>query len=114
MPRGDRTGPTGMGAMTGRGAGYCSGINLSGLANPAARFGRGMGTGRGAGFRGQGGGRGRCNWFYGAGMAPRGPYGGSVPAADPAMGKDVLKKQAEMLQAQLDAIRKQLGETEDE
>jgi hypothetical protein len=25
MPRGDRTGPNGMGPLTGRGAGYCSG-----------------------------------------------------------------------------------------
>jgi hypothetical protein len=43
MPRGDGTGPMGMGSMTGRGAGYCAGY-----ANPACGyFGRGRGGGRG-------------------------------------------------------------------
>ena len=31
MPRGDRTGPQGMGPMTGRGAGLCAGFNMPGL-----------------------------------------------------------------------------------
>ena len=62
MPRGDRTGPAGMGPMTGRGAGYCAGYSVPGFANPA--FGRGLvfgfGRGLGLGFRGgRGGGRGR-------------------------------------------------------
>jgi len=30
MPRGDQTGPMGMGAMTGRGAGYCGGSAIGG------------------------------------------------------------------------------------
>ena len=34
MPFGDGTGPQGMGPMTGRGAGYCSGSNQPGFANP--------------------------------------------------------------------------------
>ncbi|MEA1871201.1 MAG: DUF5320 family protein, partial [Candidatus Bipolaricaulota bacterium] len=33
MPRGDRTGPGGMGPMTGRGAGYCSGSAAPGFMN---------------------------------------------------------------------------------
>ncbi len=42
MPGGDGTGPMGMGAMTGRGMGYCSGYPAAGFANP--RFGRGRGN----------------------------------------------------------------------
>jgi hypothetical protein len=34
MPRGDRTGPAGMGPMTGRAAGYCTGNNTPGFMNP--------------------------------------------------------------------------------
>ena len=33
MPRGDGTGPAGMGPMTGRAAGYCAGFNAPGFAN---------------------------------------------------------------------------------
>ena len=55
MPGGDRTGPAGMGPMTGRGAGYCAGYSVPGYANPIA--GRGFG-GYGAFGRGRGGGMG--------------------------------------------------------
>jgi hypothetical protein len=34
MPRGDRTGPAGMGPMTGRAAGYCAGYGMPGYRNP--------------------------------------------------------------------------------
>jgi len=34
MPRGDQTGPAGMGPMTGRAAGYCAGYNAPGYMNP--------------------------------------------------------------------------------
>ncbi|NLV49386.1 MAG: DUF5320 domain-containing protein, partial [Clostridiales bacterium] len=34
MPRGDGTGPMGMGRMTGRGAGYCAGFAAPGYSNP--------------------------------------------------------------------------------
>jgi len=34
MPRGDGTGPMGMGPMTGRGAGFCAGFAVPGYANP--------------------------------------------------------------------------------
>lgn len=33
MPRGNGTGPNGMGPMTGRAAGYCAGYNVAGFAN---------------------------------------------------------------------------------
>ena len=58
MPGGDRTGPMGMGPMTGRGAGYCAGFAAPGFAS----------GGRGGFFgRGRGGGRGWRNMFYATG-----------------------------------------------
>jgi hypothetical protein len=121
MPRGDRTGPAGMGPMTGRAAGYCAGYGVPGYANPIPRA--GMGFGRGFG---RGGGRGWRNWYYATGLtgwqramypypayAPTVPYG--TPAA-PAMTKqqeiDVLKDQAEYLENSLEEIRKRLSELE--
>jgi len=44
MPRGDGTGPAGMGAMTGRRSGYCAGFNTPGYASNVG-FGRGFGRG---------------------------------------------------------------------
>ena len=58
MPRGDRTGPEGLGPMTGRAAGYCAGYSVPGYMNSTLGYGRGM-----ARRRGRGGGRGhgrRC------------------------------------------------------
>ena len=55
MPRGNRTGPMGMGPRTGRGLGYCSGYNIPGYMH-SAPIGRGrawggrMGRGRGRGW----------------------------------------------------------------
>jgi len=54
MPGGDRTGPAGLGPMTGRRAGYCAGYQAPGYVNPWPRFGRGIGFGRGRGFWGRG------------------------------------------------------------
>jgi len=53
MPRGNRTGPMGMGPRTGRGLGYCSGETVPGYMHGAPM---GRGRGWGGGF---GGGRGR-------------------------------------------------------
>jgi hypothetical protein len=57
MPRGDRTGPRGLGPITGRAAGYCAGYSVPGFMNPIRGFGRGLGRGRGRGF-------GRGWWAY--------------------------------------------------
>ncbi len=56
MPRGDKTGPMGAGAMTGRGEGFCAGNDVPGYMSQS--FGRNFGRGRGLG-RGFGGGFGR-------------------------------------------------------
>ena len=53
MPAGDRTGPAGMGPMTGRAAGFCAGFGVPGYMNPAV---------------------GRAG-FYGAGVPAFGAYG---------------------------------------
>ena len=66
MPRGDGTGPRGMGPMSGRGAGYCAGYDMPGFGNQVPGRGFGMGVGRGAGF--SGGGRGWRNCFYATGL----------------------------------------------
>ena len=59
MPWGDRTGPWGLGPMTGRAVGYCAGYPVPGYMNPIPGFGRGFGLGRGWGSgRGFGFGRG--------------------------------------------------------
>jgi hypothetical protein len=66
MPRGDGTGPAGMGPMTGRGAGFCAGYGMPGYMNPMAGWGPGPRGGRG--FFGRGGGRGRRTWFWATGL----------------------------------------------
>jgi len=60
MPRGDGTGPLGMGPMTGRAAGYCAGYGMPGYMNP-------------------GYGRGCQNWGVGFGSYP--PYAQYAPYA---------------------------------
>ena len=106
MPGGDRTGPRGVGPMTGRGAGYCAGANQPGYAN---RF-----TGYGAGFAGwsscRGGGRGWRNQFYATGLPGWARYGGVQQTSEQEV--DVLKSQAELLKTQLENIQKRLEELE--
>jgi len=104
MPRGDGTGPMGMGPMTGRAAGYCAGYGVPGYANPG--FGRGMGMawGRGGGFgMGMAWRRGRGRAF---GFAPA-PF---VPTPTREQELDVLHSQADWLKEQMDAINQRIGE----
>ena len=116
MPRGDRTGPQGMGPMTGRAAGYCAGYDSPGYAGP--RFGRAFGVGRGYG----GGGRGWRNMYYATGLPGwargGGDFGPSYAFADPYIEPDAdvqkqtLRNQANALQAQLDLVQKRLSDLE--
>jgi len=121
MPRGDGTGPAGMGPMTGRAAGLCAGYGVPGYVNPVG--GRGY-AGLGRGF---GGGRGWRHWFYATGL-PRWARGGwpawggavnpyaygapSAPAITPQQELDGLKGQAEYLEDSLDGIKKRIEELE--
>jgi hypothetical protein len=120
MPRGDRTGPMGLGAMTGRAAGYCGGFGMPGYANstPGRGYGMGLGGGRGAFGRGfGGGGRGLRNMFFATGLpgwARFGGYTGLNPNADSEMEKQALKRKAEALQVELDIIKRRLEEIQSE
>jgi hypothetical protein len=112
MPGGDRTGPVGLGPMTGRGAGFCAGYSMPGYANPVG--GRGF-FGRGRGFGMRGGGRGRRNWFYAAGLP--GWAGAGYQAGFPAeptaeQEQQDLKQQAQYLRDSLDAVNKRIEELE--
>jgi hypothetical protein len=119
MPRGDRTGPAGLGPMTGRGAGYCAGYPVPGFMNPA--WGRGGG---GRGWGGGGGGFGHRHGYYAAGMSGRQrafvglpDYAPPFPAASgPLMTKEqeleALKNQAKYFEQALDDLRNQISEVE--
>ena len=120
MPRGDGTGPMGMGPMTGRAAGYCAGYPAPGFVNPAGGRGLGMARGRGGGFgMGMAWGRGRGGGF---GFAPvaapylAGPYAAPAPFAPPTREQelDMLRNQAGWLKEQLDGITARIGEMEPE
>jgi len=117
MPRGDGTGPRGMGRMTGRGAGFCAGYDVPGVAQQMPGRGFGMGFGGGRGFAG--GGRGWRNCFYATGLPGWmrfGGYGfGGFAAPNPAMGPDpemqkqALKAQADALETELEIIKQRLS-----
>ncbi len=98
MPRGDATGPMGMGPMTGGGAGYCAGFGVPGYMNNVG--GRGGGFGYRKRFFATGA-PGRC-WFDGM-AAPS-------PNPDPETEKQALNNQAKILQTDLEAIKKLLEE----
>ena len=118
MPRGDGTGPMGMGPMTGRGAGYCAGYNAPGFANSIP--GRGFwGGGRGFG----GGGRGHRNMYYATGLPGWARFGGEpyatpyaaqpyMPQINPEQELDYLKGQAEYFKTALEDIKKRIDEME--
>jgi len=120
MPRGDGTGPMGMGARTGRAAGGCAGFGTPGYSNPVSGRGLGTGFGRGRGFfGGRGGGRGWRNMFNAIGLPGWMNCGGNIgpyenQAAymnpDPVIEKQNLKSQADALQSELEFIRKRLDE----
>lgn len=114
MPRGDRTGPMGLGAMSGRGVGWCRGADAPGSAAFGYGGGRGWGMGykRQRGFGGRGGGGGWCNGFFATGRPGPMRSGGS-PASGPVSPeaeKRVLEQQAGALQSELDQIRRRLSD----
>ncbi len=105
MPGGDRTGPVGMGPMTGRAAGYCAGYGVPGYMTPV-----------GGGFRGWGRGRGGRGWrhqFYATGL-PGWASGGFGAAPSPAPSAEseleALKQQAEFMHDSLEQINRRIQE----
>jgi len=120
MPRGDGTGPGGLGPMTGRAAGYCAGYSVPGYMNPSGgRLGLGFGYGRGYGRgfgRGMGRGYGRAYWP--ANSYPVSPppvaYGGGFyqPTIEPKQEMEMLAEDAKALKGQLEEINKRIVELE--
>ena len=102
MPRGDRTGPAGMGPMKGRAAGFCAGWGVPDYTPKSPGRGLGMGYGRGRRFLGRGFGRGG----YGRGVFQY-PY-----PFDSESERRELKSQADALQSELEFIKKRLAEIE--
>jgi len=109
MPRGDGTGPAGMGPMTGRAAGYCAGYNVPGFMNPyGGRMGGGFGWGRG-------------RWWGTAYPAAGGrywapPYGAYpyAPTYSAEQEKEALQNQVKFFEDQLTALKERIGELEGE
>ena len=93
MPRGDRTGPDGLGPMTGRRAGYCAGYSVPGYMNDVPGWGRGYGYGRG--------------YRWGAGYG-RVYYPADVPPAVDE--KTFLENQLKYLEQQQENLRKRLND----
>lgn len=118
MPRGDGTGPWGLGPMTGRAAGYCAGYPVPGYANPYVGWrGLGPGRGRGRGFRRIYYATGLPGWArYGYspawGPAPMGPgvYAPHFAPQTAVSEEEFLREQAEFLKGQLEEIEARLKE----
>lgn len=114
MPRGDRTGPQGMGPRTGRGMGYCSGFDTPGYMNPGpGNVGLGLARGRGRAMPGygmgmawgRGGGRGmgyRAFPYYPEAFAPA-PMG-------PGDERSALEGTIKAMKSQIEAMEKRLSE----
>ena len=96
MPRGDRSGPNGMGSMTGRRMGYCADFN-----NPNFAQQGGFGYGYGGGFRGG----------FGRGFRRRYGFEGEFSSSDLSE-KKVIENEINILKNQLTFLEKQLSATE--
>ncbi len=116
MPGGDRTGPVGMGPMTGRAAGYCAGFGAPGYTSPVPGSGLGFSRGRGRGFgwRAWGCRPGFGNPWYGAAMPMDTSYAASWGARSLSREEelDYLRNQAGALQQELDTIKARVTEIE--
>ncbi len=122
MPGRDRTGPVGMGPLTGRGMGFCAGMTNPADAESAPPPCGGAGFGRGLGFGG--GRRGRRNMFYATGLPGWMRAGAGAPAAGiekPAdrtegaireQNMEVLKMRAERLEEMMQDIQARLKSIE--
>lgn len=115
MPLRDGTGPMGMGSMTGKQAGYCTGYGAQGGHYVGAGFGRGRGR--------------RCNNRYPERSNPgRRPYFGNTIARFAAPSaknnfrapltreeeKQSLQKEADALQSHLNEVINRLNELENQ
>jgi hypothetical protein len=100
MPGGDRTGPRGMGPLTGRAVGYCAGYDAPGYWNSGRGRGAGFGAGRGA--------RGGMAWRSGWGRGGRG-WPRQVPTENPAP-TELTSTDQEKLEQRLDRLQAEVSE----
>ena len=110
MPQGDRTGPSGMGPKTGKGAGFCNGNQVPSAMNNRSE----RGFGRGGGCRGSGGGRrGFRHWWRATGIpgflrvGPAELENGEISSEND---EKRLKEQENILSQQLQMIQKRIEE----
>ncbi|MFX0174931.1 MAG: DUF5320 domain-containing protein [Candidatus Hodarchaeota archaeon] len=105
MPGGDRTGPRGLGPMTGRALGYCAGYNSPGYARGP---GMGRGWGRGIGWvRGRGRGWGYRSPIYAPYTVPTPIYSPVQPISSVDQ-LTMLKQEKEYLESEMKGIRSAL------
>ena len=115
MPGGDRTGPWGLGPMTGRAAGYCAGYSVPGYMNPIP------GRGWGRGYFGRG--RGWRSWYWATGLPGWARAGYGYPAFGsraypysyapaPEEEAEALRQQAELLKQTLEDIQNRISALE--
>ncbi len=116
MPRGDGTGPRGLGSMTGRGLGYCAGYSTPGYMTGGWGMGMGWGRGRGGWGLGMGWGRG-WRWrvpLYNRPVALAPTYSPVTPGIPYTVDKetelDMLKKEKEFLETSLNNLAKRIEE----
>ncbi|MBN2192555.1 MAG: DUF5320 domain-containing protein [Polyangiaceae bacterium] len=117
MPRGDRTGPGGLGPLSGREAGLCAGYPAPGFLNAGWGRGQGRGYGGGGGWRHRHGGRTAAGpgwqpgWMRASDHAP--PFGAPF---GPTMTRErelvALKSQAEHLAQALEDVRIRIRDLE--
>ena len=104
MPRGDKTGPDGMGQLTGRRLGYCAGYDTPGFTKGSYGMGRRFG---------RGGGRGKGREY-----AYAQPVYYNQPTAEPVFQnvseKTILENEIRILKEQLSNMEKRLTEIQKE
>ena len=121
MPGGNRTGPMGLGQMSGRGAGFCGGYAVPGYANQgwaSGYCGRPSAVGSGRGFRWR-------NWFYATGVpgwqrfqspgyGPMAAGARAYPSMDRETEISALKAEALNLEQALKEINERLAKLDEE
>lgn len=114
MPGGDRTGPLGLGPMTGRRAGLCAGYPVPGYLNRVSDMGW-FGVGRGGFPRGGGRGRtfggGRGRWWR-SGFYGYPPYAPAYPQPTTEEEKEILQDELAALEEEIKAIKTRMSELE--
>lgn len=109
MPGGNRRGPSGLGPMTGRGMGFCSGYDRPGFAGNYPQRGSGRRGFAGGGYGG--GGRGFRNRFFQTHAYGIRDYAGAYELT-PEKEIEMLKNEAKSIELEMDSIQSRIAELE--